>query len=720
MKKLKINIRPLSYLLMSNGEGGENIDSNLIFDEYGLPYIPGKRLKGLLKESMIEVMEMKGKNEAYIVAKIHSIFGESDQFDFENNNIEIPNFYLKDYYLIRSQLKSTGEPSNLYRSYLLEFFTKVIQQTAIDDNGIAKDRSLRNYRVLNYKVHDDIIFQGEIEIGDGADELIQHTLSNLRRAGLRRNRGFGKIKVRVDTENKTSVDSALEGQTHNSTPTTADHIKVTVHLDEPIVLSTMASEKNTIFTDEEITGNRVRGILASQFIKHTGLNTKQNNDLFKTLFLRNNLIFNQLTKEGRAIKSDAIQLEKYLNHKKPINVLSETKNPITKKWNAHLNKDNTEEIKVSKSHHFHSSRLNRTAGRSMKDDDEGGIFYMESVDRGQSFYGTIDLTEKRGDKILGELIKSVGGAQITCQIGKSKSAQYGKVSIQLETVQGDDASPVESYTISRGQKGYLVVESPLILFNDFGYPSSTKKSLESALDLDKKEYKLEKAASRITHVEQYNVMWKCKSGKIKAYAPGSTFLITATNNDITIPSQIGEWKDQGMGRVRVMKEEDAKEILEAFDESSCQNVIDEVMDNEIDSNRGNGHISVEKLFDFETANHLLTQLKKEAIENHKKVRHRRDGIKQATDKNAPKLSNSLISRVWAALHMDKKKYKDFINDIKEKEAGKKLRSVHLYDDLLNAYEKDKVEKWQSYFETLRKANKAANSKNTKKEEDELV
>jgi CRISPR/Cas system CMR subunit Cmr4 (Cas7 group RAMP superfamily) len=49
-------------LVGSAGGHGSLIDSEVVFDEYGIPYIPGKRIKGLLRDSLMEVVAMLSQN----------------------------------------------------------------------------------------------------------------------------------------------------------------------------------------------------------------------------------------------------------------------------------------------------------------------------------------------------------------------------------------------------------------------------------------------------------------------------------------------------------------------------------------------------------------------------------------------------------------------------------------------------------------------------------
>ena len=66
-KKLQIELK--SDLCAGSGESlGSLIDTDICYDEYGFPYIPSKRLKGLIKEAFIEYMDWK-KDESLIKIK---------------------------------------------------------------------------------------------------------------------------------------------------------------------------------------------------------------------------------------------------------------------------------------------------------------------------------------------------------------------------------------------------------------------------------------------------------------------------------------------------------------------------------------------------------------------------------------------------------------------------------------------------------------------------
>src|SRR5450759_1800908 len=98
MPRIDLNIELLSDTLVGSGEGwGATIDSDIVFDKYGLPYIPAKRIKGCLRESAVEVLEMFEKAKIRFVSQkeIDSLFGRVGQT--VSGELSVSNAYIEDY-----------------------------------------------------------------------------------------------------------------------------------------------------------------------------------------------------------------------------------------------------------------------------------------------------------------------------------------------------------------------------------------------------------------------------------------------------------------------------------------------------------------------------------------------------------------------------------------------------------------------------------------------
>ncbi|MDI6714679.1 MAG: RAMP superfamily CRISPR-associated protein [Thermodesulfovibrio sp.] len=209
MKIYKIKLILESPCLIGSGEGfGAVIDSDIVFDELGIPYIPAKRIKGCLRDSAIEVCEM------FSLAKIN-LFDLSEE-ESENNfrivtylfgkpgndqpaPIYFSNLTIEDYPNKVKWLKYLMENYKeiITRHSIINQFTEIRQQTAIDEKtGIAKEHSLRTIRVAKK----GLTFIGTIDIEEEREDLIKllyFACRNLKYLGTKRNRGFGKVKCDI-------------------------------------------------------------------------------------------------------------------------------------------------------------------------------------------------------------------------------------------------------------------------------------------------------------------------------------------------------------------------------------------------------------------------------------------------------------------------------------------------------------------------------------------
>lgn len=216
MTEFTLKIQLISDALIGKGEGwGATIDSDIVFDDLGLPYIPAKRVKGSLRESALEVSEMFDLSEIdkKMVGVIKQLFGETGCM--KSGPLEISNLYLEDYSKNRQWLdwfKSKYEKENLFsREQILKTFTSIKHHTEIEKDGIAKNKSLRTFRVLRK----DNIFSGNLSFLRDVDSSSMHLLAfsvrNLRYLGTNRNRGLGHIHCKLlDREGKDIGDEYIK------------------------------------------------------------------------------------------------------------------------------------------------------------------------------------------------------------------------------------------------------------------------------------------------------------------------------------------------------------------------------------------------------------------------------------------------------------------------------------------------------------------------------
>jgi CRISPR/Cas system CSM-associated protein Csm3 (group 7 of RAMP superfamily) len=212
MKTYTLQITLESNALIGSGEGyGAIIDADVAFDDIGIPYIPVKRIKGCLRDAAIDVCVMlysaqiksfldlttdissNNSNKFKIITDIFGKQGQESPAPFYFTNLMIDDYDKNkewlEYFLSEHANIISGDS-------IRSFFTELRQQTAIDDNGVAGEHSLRTIRTIKK----GITFKGEIccqTENQNAERILALACRNLRYMGTKRNRGFGKIKCEL-------------------------------------------------------------------------------------------------------------------------------------------------------------------------------------------------------------------------------------------------------------------------------------------------------------------------------------------------------------------------------------------------------------------------------------------------------------------------------------------------------------------------------------------
>jgi CRISPR/Cas system CSM-associated protein Csm3 (group 7 of RAMP superfamily) len=153
---------------------GADLDLLVIKDKEHLPFISGKTIKGLVREAVEEINSITNRE-----LKITDLFGEEgkSQGCLFFKNAELPDD-------LRKSIVNNNLQEYLYRS---------VTSTAIDDDGIAIEHSLRKMEVTV-----PCTLEGEIlEVPDDFVDDLEKGLKFIKRLGQNRNRGLGRCKIEV-------------------------------------------------------------------------------------------------------------------------------------------------------------------------------------------------------------------------------------------------------------------------------------------------------------------------------------------------------------------------------------------------------------------------------------------------------------------------------------------------------------------------------------------
>lgn len=183
MKVATLKIRLQSDMCCGTGTGdGVRFDILSTYDEYGLPYIPAKRLKGLLREQM-EFLS----NCGYLNwSKIDTLFGNGSQA----GSITVSNAHIQNADSIKRALNQYFlNDGTIYTPATVQNVYTVARHATAIEKGVAKDKSLRTIGA----VPKGTIFQAQISYPQGAERNIARAVGLLNQIGLSRTRGFGEV-----------------------------------------------------------------------------------------------------------------------------------------------------------------------------------------------------------------------------------------------------------------------------------------------------------------------------------------------------------------------------------------------------------------------------------------------------------------------------------------------------------------------------------------------
>ena len=193
-----LRIEALSPLALTSGKADVTLDSAIVHDKYGIPLFPAKRLRGLLYESAVEVAEMAELSGRGFLTRrtVAELFRHGEGQD-SLVRLSLHDLHPEGYEELSADLAYLMARYEAALSPLdvLEEYTTVRFQTEIDkESGTARDNSLHNMQAA---LADDLVFSGEITLTGGEArhaEALALACANLRTVGLKRNRGFGKIR----------------------------------------------------------------------------------------------------------------------------------------------------------------------------------------------------------------------------------------------------------------------------------------------------------------------------------------------------------------------------------------------------------------------------------------------------------------------------------------------------------------------------------------------
>jgi CRISPR/Cas system CSM-associated protein Csm3 (group 7 of RAMP superfamily) len=159
---------------------GANADAIVIKDKNNLPYIPGKTIKGLLKDALLDIYDVQP-------SKLNKSLFDTLFGSFEGKVSNASSLFFSNVELVEKDEISTELSDFLYRN---------VASTTINENGVAKDGSLRTMEVTIPITLEGYIGK-ETELSAEEIDLLELAMKWTRSLGSNRNRGLGRCLIEL-------------------------------------------------------------------------------------------------------------------------------------------------------------------------------------------------------------------------------------------------------------------------------------------------------------------------------------------------------------------------------------------------------------------------------------------------------------------------------------------------------------------------------------------
>lgn len=516
---MKLEILLKSDLCTSSGENYNAwIDTDVIYDDYGFPFIPAKRLKGVIKEAALELVEF-------------GLYEESDyRILFGREGVDSAAFTLDDAYLqghaeairdIHRYLKQHPDQKHVvHPQRVLGLYTYTRTQTAMTKEGTAKENSLRTFRVVNAGE----TFEAQIHenrcLSEDQKNLLQDAVKMVKHIGNNRTRGLGQVEMTLSQSN--SDTDQRQGRDQAASFTVYDHnvIEYQIALHGPVLCKT--SDGNQEHTETYIQGSKVLGILASilgqeEYRSLMGYDQENRPEL---------LVSNAYICAGQERCTPiAASWQKKKDQSFDEDGVMAIKDMLSgyqddEQWTP-LGQGYMTEAGVIKSvetqiNYHHKRPDNKAVGRATGEDDSS-FYQLRSICKDQTFRGFLLADRAQAERI----VEKLSGEQ-TVRIGNSKNTEYGNAVFELVGVSEQKEKEV------KGNSLVVKLNAAAILYNAYGMPSAEidclSGYLEEALGLSAGTLCLQKCFASYEEIGGFNVTWHRRKPYFTALGKGSVFL----------------------------------------------------------------------------------------------------------------------------------------------------------------------------------------------------
>lgn len=551
-KKLEIELR--SDLCAGTGKHyAAVIDLDTALDEYGIPYIPARRLKGCMREVAADVLGLQ-------TDALDALFGKRGSG--EPGSLRITDARINAYDSQLEEIRAAIRAGAVKANDITELFCSVRAETALE-NDTAKDGSLRFTRVVNrvspVNNGEALKFYADIAFADANTETVTKICKGLRNIGYKRNRGLGHVRCRLIDETDTSGAAEAERSFDKDKRYRLDYL---VFLSGDLMLPG-ADANHSI---DYVPGTSVLGALAAKYIRSCGGN-ELNETEFGSLFHSEKVRFGNLYLSDKN-HNDYVPAPRFLAKIKAAGQMEGGVQNMIANEETDAGKDPKPQYKP-----FKNGYVSETQGYAKVETEivyhnalntaealrnKGGLYTQNCISSGQYFKGSIE-ADGGAMGLIYPLFRDR-----SLSFGRSKTAQYSHCEVKwIETTE----LTANTTELCAGNTAAFLFESDAVLTNGCRYTVRLEDVLAAvnkavgAPEPVVRRGDLSRFTSLSTRViSGYNAKWNLKKPQFPAIRAGSVVIFNV-ENDIALPEYvtIGGRQNEGYGKIRLIG--DAKGYL---------------------------------------------------------------------------------------------------------------------------------------------------------------
>lgn len=510
-----------------------DVDALPIKDADGLPYVPGKTIKGLVRESLEELCTFNDST-----SKIQLIQDTFGYFHDDSNQAKRGTAFFSNAEL------SKEESNEIIRCHAEKYLYRTLSNTAINrETGIAESHTLR-------KIDVTVPCQLYGTITGIPDELItdlENALHYIKRIGQGRNRGLGRCTFLTSSNSPCN-----ETQVNNNNLNSTSRLQYKCTLLTDIILNQKAATTGPNNTLDFIPGSNFLGIVATQLYQGKNPDLKIAHAILHSGKVRFGDAHPSLSKEtmirGLHVPASMYypKLEKpynncYVHHLIPNHeALNFLQLKQCRSGFYDFSRQESTLIEINKTFAIKSA-YDRTTRRS-KDEQ---MFGYESLRKGLVLLFEIEVDNEIANDINSETIKAAIHSALPdgiYRIGRSRTAQYGQVKIEqcpYEEINSQDMA---------GNLAIVYADARLIFIDEKTGQPTFRPSPQQLGFAQNDRILWDKCQIRTFQYAPFNYKRQCFDSDRCGIEKGSVFVVV-TNSCPNQSRYIGSFQNEGFGKV---------------------------------------------------------------------------------------------------------------------------------------------------------------------------